>query len=292
MHAGDTERRPVVPQRLVENCRGVPEREAWLEGLPRALLEVRERWSVRLGLPFDDGVSGAAWVAPAVLADGTAAVVKLAMPHMEGEHEIAGLRVWSGRGMVRLLDGDERLGAMLLERCIPGTPLRVLPDAEQDVVIAGLLRRLWEEPWGGGPFRPLASMTAAWAQGASAGAPGDAALRADALHLFAELPGNAPRAALLATDLHAGNVLRARREPWLAIDPKPFVGDPAYDATQHLLNGLPRLRHDPWGTIDRFSGMLGVEAERVRLWTFARLALGGRGDDPREATALARQLSP
>ena len=38
------------------------------------------------------------------------------------------------------------------------------------------------------------------------------------------------------TDLHAGNVVRAEREPWLVIDPKPFVGDPAYDATQHLLN--------------------------------------------------------
>jgi streptomycin 6-kinase len=30
---------------------------------------------------------------------------------------------------------------------------------------------------------------------------------------------------LLATDLHAGNVLRAQRQPWLVIDPKPFVGD-------------------------------------------------------------------
>jgi hypothetical protein len=30
--------------------------------------------------------------------------------------------------------------------------------------------------------------------------------------------------------------------------PKPFVGDPAYDATQHLLNSEARLRSDPDGT--------------------------------------------
>ncbi len=54
---------------------------------------------------------------------------------------------------------------------------------------------------------------------------------------------------LLATDLHAGNVLRAEREPWLVIDPKPFVGDPTYDALQHMLNCDDRLRADPVGLV-------------------------------------------
>jgi len=45
--------------------------------------------------------------------------------------------------------------------------------------------------------------------------------------VFKELPRTAPVNVLLATDLHAGNVLRSERQPWLVIDPKPFVGDPA-----------------------------------------------------------------
>jgi streptomycin 6-kinase len=49
----------------------------------------------------------------------------------------------------------------------------------------------------------------------------------EGLHLFVELPRNTTREFLLATDLHAGNALRAEREPWLVIDPKPFLGDPA-----------------------------------------------------------------
>jgi len=92
--------------------------------------------------------------------------------------------------------------------------------------------------------------------------------------------------------LHAGNVLRAEREPWLVIDPKPFVGDPAYDATQHLFNGLDRLRSDPEKTIRRLSDLLGLEHERVRLWTFARAAAEPRDDWNDVDLALARAISP
>jgi streptomycin 6-kinase len=96
---------------------------------------------------------------------------------------------------------------------------------------------------------------------------------------------------LLATDLHAGNVLRAQRAPWLAIDPKPFVGDPAYDATQHLLNGLPRLHADLTGTVARFGDLLHVDAARIRLWLFARLAAEPRDDwSDAGALTLARKL--
>jgi streptomycin 6-kinase len=64
---------------------------------------------------------------------------------------------------------------------------------------------------------------------------------------------------------HWCNVLQAQRESWLVIDPKPFVGDPPYDATQHLLNCGARLLADPHGVIWRVSDLLGVDHERVRL---------------------------
>ena len=58
----------------------------------------------------------------------------------------------------------------------------------------------------------------------------------------------------------------------------PFVGDPAYDATQHLLNCEARMRDDPQGTIARFADLLEVDAERVRAWLFARVAAESGGD--------------
>src|ERR1039458_5087863 len=60
-------------------------------------------------------------------------ILKVPMPHMEAEHELEGLRFWNGDPTVRVLFADDRTGAMLLERCEPGTPLRELPESDQDV---------------------------------------------------------------------------------------------------------------------------------------------------------------
>jgi streptomycin 6-kinase len=282
-----------VSDRLAAECARTPERAVWLKRLPDVVRELARRWSLDVGEPFG-GEASCAWVAPATRADGTSVVLKLGMPHLEGEHEIAGLRFWAGDPTVRLLDADEGLGAMLLERCDPGTSLRSVSEPEQDRVIAGLLRRAWRAPSPPHPFRPLAAMTGYWSDETRADAARwpDAGLVREGLRLFEELPAGASAGVLLMTDLHAGNVLRARREPWLVIDPKPFVGDPAFDATQHLLNCRARLRADPHGTIRRFADLLGVDPGRVRLWTLARLAAEPREDWDAEPLAPARALAP
>jgi streptomycin 6-kinase len=246
-----------------------------IDRLRGLLPDLERRWSLKLGVPFESGEGSTAWVAPAELADGRTAVLKIAMPHMEAEHETAGLRFWNGDPTVRLIDADEASGALLLERCEPGTSLRDMPEEEQDVVIAPLLRRLWRRPAEPHPFRPLSLMAANWRDEALAESAhwADAGLIAGGLQLFEALAQPGPEDVLLATDLHAGNVLRAQRERWLVIDPKPFVGDPAYDATQHLLNCYARLCAEPDKTIGRIAGLLDLDAERVGLWLFARAAV-------------------
>ena len=134
-----------------------------------------------------------------------------------------------------------------------------------------------------------------WSQEARADADrwSDAGIVRAGLRLFAELPRSAPSEVLLATDLHAGNVVRSQREPWLVIDPKPFIGDAAYDATQHLLNCEARLFSHPDRTIRHFADLLGVDHERVRLWTFARAAaapLAGWKDEG--LVKFARAIAP
>jgi len=95
---------------------------------------------------------------------------------------------------------------------------------------------------------------------------------------------------LLATDLHAGNVLRAQREPWLVIDPKPFVGDPAYDVTQHLLNCEGRLLNDSSTVIGHLSDLLCLDSRRIKLWLFARLAAEPRDVWDEGSLILAKRL--
>jgi streptomycin 6-kinase len=285
-----------IPARLAANCAKTPERRGWLERLPDHVDELRQRWRLDLGPPFDGVEVSAAWVAPARRQDGSAAVLKVNMPHMEADHEGAGLRFWDGHPTVRLLDSDDVLGALLLERCLPGTHLRSVPEEEQDEILARLLRELWRVPDDRSNFRPLSMMIALWVEETKQNEQRwpDPPLVREGLLMFEDLVRETrDDAVLLATDLHAGNVLRAGRSPWLVIDPKPFVGDRAYDATQHLFNCDARIQEAPLATIERFARLLALDSHRVRRWMFARAAAENRddwNDDP--WTPIARALAP
>lgn len=282
-----------IPDSLAITCKESNQGRAWLAELSSKVAESKERWSLETGPPFDGPGVSCGWVAPATRRDGSPAVLKVGMPHMEGEDEIKGLRFWAGDPTVVLIDADDSLNAMLLERCHPGVSLGSLPEDEQDEVVAGLLRRLWRVPSESHGFRALSEMLAHWIKSTSGEKVWqEAALVEEGLRLFLELAQSTREHVLLATDLHSGNVLSAEREPWLVIDPKPFVGDPCYDASQHILNCPKRMRSDPEGTISRFSDLLGVDQERVRLWTFARAAGEGRHDPNGFHMSLARLLAP
>jgi Aminoglycoside/hydroxyurea antibiotic resistance kinase len=128
----------IVPEQLSANCRNHGQRQRWLDSLPAMLEELTRRWSLRPGPPLEHENVTSSWVAPVVCADGMSAVLKLRMPHMEGASEIQGLRFWNGNPTVQLLEADNDLGAMLLERCQPGYSLHSEPEHKQDIVIATL----------------------------------------------------------------------------------------------------------------------------------------------------------
>ncbi len=91
-------------------------------------------------------------------ADGTQAVLKVQKPHRESEHEAAALELWDGDGAIVLLDQDPEEHVLLLERCIPGTPLSEIGQEAALDVFVELLPRLWKPA--GEPFRPLADEAA------------------------------------------------------------------------------------------------------------------------------------
>lgn len=260
--------------------------------LPQTIRSLQVRWKISLEKPFQHSYVSCSWVAPATLPDGTRAVLKVGMPHMEAEQEVEGLRFWNGDGTVKLLKADHKANAMLLERCEPGDSLLSIPETEQDLVITTMLRRLWKKPTEN--FRPLSALIAHWTKETLSCRKkwSDSALVTDGLQTFAILAVDAGEQVLLATDLHAGNVLRAQREPWLMIDPKPFAGDAAYDLTQHLINCEQRLQSDPDALIGRVSDLAQVDSARVRKWLFARTAAEPRENWDNWKLAVARKIAP
>lgn len=267
-----------MPARLVA-ARDDPDRQPWLAELPSAVAELSERWGLTPGPPFQPG-GEVSWVAPARDRSGRDLVLKVGWAHPDAVHEGAALRAWQGRGAVRL-HAEHRTGhsiGLLLERIRPGTALSASrTEPEQDEVIATLLRELWREPPPGHSFRTLVAMCDEWAAEAAedlAAGPDvlDRGCVAAGLALFRELSRDPAPQLLLATDLHAGNVLAGGRRPWLAVDPKPHVGDPCYDALQHLFN-CERLDRDPAGLADRMAALLDLDRARLRRWLFARLVV-------------------
>jgi streptomycin 6-kinase len=249
---------------------------AWMMALPEKVKTLSRRWSLNVGPPFQPG-GRTAWVAPACDAANSDVVLKVGWLHTEAAHEVDGLREWDGEGVVRIYESaefDDTI-AMVIERCVPGTSLADRPEFDQDVVVAALLSRLWREPPHGHPFRPLQVMCDHWADAferkiALSEHGLDSGLARDGIALLRSLPASAERNVLLCTDLHAENVLAARREPWLVIDPKPYVGDPTYDPLQHMLNCDERLLADPRGLGLRMADLLDLDGERLLLWLFAR----------------------
>jgi streptomycin 6-kinase len=290
-----------VPRYLAETARRDNGVEDWLAGLPSIVADLADRWSLRVGEPFQPG-GRCSWTAPATGPADAGLVLKVGFRFPGGEErdEAAGLRLWNGNGAVRLHGScvTESAYALLLERCVPGTPLgRVLTEPEQDHVVASLLRQLWAQPPADCRFRPLAEMCAARAEefereyaAASAGDRVDPGLARAGIALFRALPETADARMLLCTDLHGENILAAQRSPWLVIDPKPYVGDPAYDLLQHMLNCEDRLAADPAALADRMAALAGIDAGRARQWLFARCVQESVGWPLMQQ--VARQLAP
>jgi streptomycin 6-kinase len=259
---------------------------SWLATLPERTAGYLERWN----LSPERVLAPGGQISMVVLvrqADGTSAALKLGMVTNETGQEPAALAHWGGHGAVRLLRTDPDEGVLLLERLSPDVSLRSLPEPKAMLEATAALHRLWVAPPAGGhPFTSVADHTVGLAE----------TLRerrqqpwaADVRPLIDEAV--AVRDGLLAApvgdrllhgDFHHGNVLAGQRAPWLAIDPKPLVGDPGYDLAWLALDRRDTLIASPAPQaaarrrIDRLSASLDVSEERLRGWTLFRAVEAG-----------------
>jgi streptomycin 6-kinase len=252
---------------------------AWLEHLPSTIAHCERRWSLVAAPPVPNLSYN--YVAPAIRSDGTAVILKLGVPNREFGTEIAALRLYDGRGCGRLLDADEERGLMLLERLAPGTPLADLADDEAATAVAAeVMRQLWRPAPPEHPFPTVAGWAAGMQRlraefdgGAGPFPPG---LIDKAERLFAELLGSMETPVLLHGDLHHWNILAAERHPWLAIDPKGVVGEPAYEVGALLRNKLdiaPDISRLTARRIDQLAEALGFDRQRLLAWCLAQAVL-------------------
>lgn len=270
----------------------------WLDNLPSLLREIERRWSLMIQAPYPNLSFN--YTAPAVRADSTHAVLKAGFPSPEFRNEAEALLHYDGRGMAKLLAVDEDRGVMLLERLEPGECLDTIEDEDEATRIAvDVMRKLWRPIATDYPFPTVSDWGLGFARYHERfpdGGPLPAALVDRAERLFTELADSMEDPVLLHGDCHHFNILSATREPWLVIDPKGVVGEPAYEIGAFLRNPSPRRREVQARRIDIFAEELELDRERILSWAIAQAALSAwwciedNGDCAEQAIACAEVL--
>ena len=271
--------------------------QEWLARLEGLADDRMREWLLDFDLDDPIASSGAvSWVAAVRRADRTRAVLKCTIPHPEARDEAAALAVWDGRGAVRLLDvlrdGSADEGYVtLLDRCVPGDQLlqlwAVLGEARALAVVGDVFRGLNRQPPFQSAFVTLSEQAKEWCCAPKLDEP---ALAKSIVEVVDWLVATVVPERLLHGDFHAENILAAG-DSWVAIDPKPLVGDAAYEPSQWIGNVCRDAMRsaDPVAAVvpvvRRFGELLGLDAARVAGWAFAK-AVGTGNWDGRVAAAL------
>ena len=260
----------------------------WLDALPALVAACERRFRVRVtGTAPQLSYNLVLWADAADRrGDEAAVVLKLSVRGDESLAEAGALAAFGGAGAVRLLDHWPDGRALLIERARPGGALGELePDDRRAMeVFASLAPELWVAAPAGFAGPSVAQWTRGFARlrdrfGGGTG-PLPAPLVARAEGHFRELLDSAPPPRLLHGDLHYGNVLAAARRPWLAIDPKGAIGEPAVDVGYLVCNPSPHLlaaRRPPARVLaDRLAFLpaaLGLDRARIAAYAFAQSML-------------------
>lgn len=237
---------------------------SWLAGLPALTSACLDRWGLTVDGPL---LHGACALVVPVRRGAERAVLKVTWPHAEAEHEALALSMWDGDGAVRLLAHDSDAWALLLERLDPHTSLREEPIASALTVVTDLMRRL-DRP-APTDLRHMRDNAARWVHELPAENEGlvPAELVEQAVGYCRELADRTGEH-LVNEDLHYDNVLRATREPWLVIDPKPIAGDREFGLIPLLWN-----RFDDVSAVGGLSAIVDaadLDLGLARRWTFVR----------------------
>jgi streptomycin 6-kinase len=252
----------------------------WWEGVAETIRAVARQWELRLGEPVPRG--GTSLVVRCCRADGRAAVLKLTPEPALARAEAAALRTWAASGRVpELWAVDESAGALLLEAISSQIPLSETEAIHPINDVIAMLHALHAvEPHALPEAEPLQQRVqfifdlwiARCRKNPAVSARVPPSLLQRGRDLALSLAAERSTRVLLHGDLHPGNVLDGGTARGLvAIDPRPSVGDPAFDAIDWV---YWHAQPSDWNIrIKTLGGALRLSERRLERWCAAFAAL-------------------
>ena len=277
-----------LPQELVMHIAAICGKRGsdWFDELPEQIRHLEHKWNLTVDAPFP-GIEYN-FVAPATKADGEKVVVKISPPYERIEifQEAKYLRTREGVGVIRLLEEDREIKAVMLERAFPGEALFQTfasePDASVGPAIRVLQNILRPVPADLHDVELLDNWFRRFQHYKETDFPKKYADRAS--EIYERLSRQPDRGFYLHGDFHPGNILTSDRSSFIAIDPKGIVGHIGYDVAVFLNNlywwqkGKSTVSELLIKAVNEFSEALGIPEFELREWAFAYMVIGAWWD--------------
>ena len=250
---------------------------AWLGELPALVAALEEEWAIIAGRPFADATE--AYVAEALLEDGTPAVLKLIMPRdgdaIAAGHEALVLRLAGGKGCALLLRDDVSRGALLLERLGRSLHDLDLPVRRRHEILLATAAAVWRPaagsglPTGAEKGRWLVEqITTGWEEldRPCSERAVDHALACASRRIAAHVD---ERAVLVHGDVHEWNALEVGSAvgAFKLVDPDGLLAEAEYDLGVLMREDpLDLMRGDPRRRARWLAARCGLDADAIWEW--------------------------
>ncbi|GAB6089474.1 aminoglycoside phosphotransferase family protein [Spirochaeta dissipatitropha] len=271
----------LIPENLKQTVRDIGgEAELWLDNLQEHVERRAGKWKLSL----DEQLQHKGMCS--IILGGRDAwnrrvILKLSVPHDEVRNEADAMRLWQDGPAAGLLNASDDGFDLLLARCDPGSDLWSLSIQEQIACASSILPRLWIPVSEPGCFRSLDDTAACWLREIR-NKPEVFDLPVDLVNeIVEELQDlQSEHVCLLHGDFNPGNVILDGTDVWKVIDPKPWIGEPAFDLAQLIFNWIDYYTDrkiqftdliDLMSIhVDELSTRLGIDVQRILLWALLK----------------------
>ncbi|MCP5369385.1 MAG: aminoglycoside phosphotransferase [Rickettsiaceae bacterium] len=251
----------------------------WIQSLPKITESLSKKWQLTDIVP----VENMSWnyVVKAHSKKHGPVCIKVSVDENLISDEIKALEYFNGFGMIKLIDHDTELHALLLRQAIPGKSLKDLYQSNKEepiAIYASVIEALLSAPKGKiNTKKHVKDWLKAFDRVPKNKLPNDLIHKAKILSK--EMLEQPHDEFLLHGDLHMDNIISDQNE-WIAIDPKGIIGPKEFEIacfdfiTKDELSSVDNIPELFNARATELSRLLKIDNSILKNWVFIRLVLG------------------